>query len=255
MNLRNSILLLISVIFLCSCTQNSRTRQLEAEIESSNRQCPISLGANGALVSMEYDKGSNAVVMNYRLSRYYGDPAALARSSAEQKGKMADFLRRDENRRMLNLFVDAGASLSLSFLIGDATEPVVLTLSASELRTIANQTYERDNMRTRLSEIARAENETCPRSLAEGITATAVAVESEFLAYNITVPDSVVLATSAQQAAFRQALVANLDSARSDTATASTLRLLRNMDYGIRYRIFNPADSSTFVIDIKEDWR
>lgn len=250
MKFRLYCILLLSMVLACACSQNGASQRLEAEIEAANRQCPVSLGPNGYLTKLEYDKGSNTVTMSYRLNRYYADPAALANSSQEQRREMAAYLRKDENRPLLDLFVNAGASLALSFLIGDATEPVVLTLPASELRAIANQADERANLRVRLNEIAQTENAMCPSPLADGITATAVMVDNEFLTYEITVPDSVALATSAQQGAFRSKLIANIDSARTNSAVAPTLRLLHDMEYGIRYRIFNRADSLTFVIDI-----
>lgn len=235
---------------ISACSHNDATQRLQAEIDASNRQCPISLGPSGTLTAVTYNPDLNTVTMHYRMSRYYANPASLANSTPEQKREMAAYLRDEANRPLLNLFNDADASLALSFLIGDATEPVVLTLSSSELHDIAAEADNRTNLRVRLNEIAETENRLCPSTLAEGITATAVMLDDDFLTYEITVPDSVALATSAQQATFRGRLVENLDSAKTDASMAQTVSLLRNLEYGIRYRIFNPADSLTFVIDI-----
>lgn len=246
----SSLLILCVMVLLGSCSHNDATKRLQAEIEASNRQCPISLGASGHLASVTYDADVNVVTMHYRMNRYYANPDALANSTPEQKREMAAYLRKDENRGLLDLFNDANASLALSFLIGDATQPVVLTLSSAELQDIAADADNRTNLRVRLAEMAETENSLCPTPIADGITATAVMLDNEYLTYEIKVPDSVAFATSAQQAAFRGRLVANLDSAKTDPSMEPAVTLLRDLEYGIRYRIFNPADSLTFVIDI-----
>ncbi len=250
--MKKSLFLIVAVmtLFLGACSSNDAVKRLQAEIEASNRACPISLGAMGALTAVNYDTELNVVTMHYRMGRYAMKASAIANATTEQKREMAAYLRKDENRALLNLFNDANASLALSFLTTDATEPVVLTLSSAELHDIASEADRRDNLRVRLGEMAETENRLCPSEIGPGITATAVLLDGEFYTYEIKVPDSVALATSAQQAAFRSQLVANLDSASADASVAPTLSLLRDLEYGIRYRIFNPTDSLTFVIDI-----
>lgn len=242
------LLILFAAVALASCSHNDGRQRLQAEIEASNRQCPISLGANGALTAVTYDSNLNVVTMHYRMNRYYMNPEALAQSSPQQKREMAAYLREDDNRRLLDLFNDAGASLALSFIIGDATEPVVLTLSSNELRNIASDADHRTTLRQQLGRIAQTENALCPTDLGNGVTATAVLVDGKYLTYAVTVPDSVDLSTSASQARFRSALVAGIDSLKADPESAATLELLHNLEYGIRYSI--SADSLNFTIDI-----
>lgn len=243
-------ILIVLAVFGVSCSRQDARQRLMAEIEASNRLCPQSLGPSGSLRSVQYDQDINVVIMHYVMNPLLANRMTVAGADDSQKREMARYLRDPENRGLLDLFNEAGASLTLSFTFGTDSTPLVLTLSSDEIHAIAEQADSRENDRQEIQQIVESEDRLCPTDLGNGVTATAVTIESNFMTYTVTVPDSISLSTSEARDHFRTNIIAGLTQAVADTQTASTLRLLKSMEYGIRYRINSPADSITVLVDI-----
>lgn len=61
-----SILMLTSLFFY-SC--DSSKKELQAGIESANKECPMNLGMVGEISSMEFDEDEDEVIMTMTISK------------------------------------------------------------------------------------------------------------------------------------------------------------------------------------------
>lgn len=239
------IFVALVAVLLTACGGSDARKALRAEVEASNRACPVSLGASGRLVSVTYDPDINVVTMNYLMNEHYMQPEALDEATPEQRRAMAEYLQGDEGRSFLYLLDRADASLALSFVIGSA-EPKVINLPAREIHAMAAEIETIDAAKRTLAEMAAERNESCPFPLPFGLRADTVTVQDKYHTYIATAPDTLVLATSEQMRRLRLQL---LDNFKENAAASNLTDELAKAHYGLRYLI-HTADSATTTIDL-----
>lgn len=98
--------------------------------EQTNRTLPMDLGV-AIFKSMEYDRDSNMIVLNYIVDESDISMADVAATEDEQLDYMRAFLQNHENAEMLRAITEAGASLKL-FYRGDSTKTSIEYILPSE---------------------------------------------------------------------------------------------------------------------------
>lgn len=236
------------------CSNNEARNSLAAEVERSNASCPVSMGANGSLTSVVYDRNENVVTMSYLMNEHYMNPEAFDASEKYNKEAMAAYLQSDEGRSFLEMLAQADASICLSFMIG-TSGPHFVSLSSEEIDSVSAGIRTIDGARGQLSDLAEEDNNKCPIMLSAGLRTDSVTIQGRYLTYFVVVTDSLQLSTSEQIASTRADLKQSLIDARKEAGAARTLHLLKMAEYGIRYsiRLNNTVEPTTRVIDITPD--
>ena len=190
-NVFATLLLLVSVVFV-SCS--SAKKDLRAEVEAANKECPISAGIIGNLSSYEYDEANDEVIMKVSLSENL--PLKLSVLSQLKplikKSALSNFTKADDVIRLMKDIAKADAKLTIVYQAAGSSENLKVELSKQDVQNVAEGKIEQLTPKESVEITLVATNAQCPMQVDEVTELTSVSLDGNTFVYHYLVDEDQV---------------------------------------------------------------
>lgn len=249
--MKHIIIAACAIVAICtfSCT-NSGKAKLQAALEQVNSECPVDLGDEGIFERVRYDNDNNSAVFTYVINEDAVSISNLEAINREQKTFLGSFLRSEANRDLLNILVDADASLTYVLRGRTSGDSILVTLSPDELSNIASRSDENNSL-SQLESIVAITNHQCPSVVDDGLTLKSAVIVNDYITFDYEYDTSIITIPLENVAELREATKEILREELTTVTGQSQLKLMKECKIGTRY-IYTPTttDVSPIVISI-----
>lgn len=235
---RTAACALTAALVLVAC-EDGNVKKLKTDVAVAQASAPLEAGMMGAISSVSYDAGDNAVTFTFSPSPEGLDSAFVSTHAEAVMPVLQLALNRGPQAEVFSQMGQAGASAQISY----GSTPVI-GLSAETIKNmLANPITGRDAAVTELQGYAMAQTATCPRQLVPGIELTGVTVSETALCYEVRL-DGTVWKPSALPAAvpeLRHALWTDMKQRAAAAPSGRSLyRQLFDNSMGVDYVLAQP---------------
>lgn len=132
-----TLLLLASSFVFNSC--DSSKKELQANIEAANKECPIDLGIVGEISSMEFDEDEDEVVMTMTISKDMPlKISALNKlKNTLKRTMMGNWAKSESGIELMKEIAKADSKITLVMQTEDTNENIRIKVSKDEVKDLA----------------------------------------------------------------------------------------------------------------------
>lgn len=194
MKRRNLLALLLMAVMVCGllgCKAKMRETQLALEIKEADKECPISLGMVGDLLSVKYDEETKTVKLYLSLNDEV-DIDALKENSDLQLATLKLSFSDGDSRELVEMIYDAGATMEVVYKSASTGKTYTVELTRDDLKDILDYEYsDREMAELTLANSVRMENAKCPYKVDEGLEMVRVYDSGDNVVYVAEADESV----------------------------------------------------------------
>lgn len=243
-----TLLLLASSFVLNSC--DSSKKELQANIETANNECPIDLGMVGEISSMEFDEDEDEVVMTMTISKDMPlKISALNKlKNTLKRTMMGNWAKSESGIELMKEIAKADSKITLVMQTEDTNENIRIKVSKDEVKDLAEGKIDPISPRDLLEIFVTSTNAQCPMQIDEFTILSMVSLEGSIFVYNYSVDENSVSIDAIEQN--KAAIKANLKQALSapDPMMKQMISVCKEANTGISYRYVGDTSGSVCII-------
>lgn len=243
-----ALMLLISFAII-SC--DSAKKELKAEIEIANQDCPQDMGMIGQLTSIEYDEESDEVVMTLTISKDMPlNITALNKvKNMLKRAMLSAYAKSEASAKLMKDIARADSKFTVVFQTAETNETLKLHISKDEVEDIANGNIDPVSPRELLEINVASTNAQCPMKISDAMTMSSVSLEGNYFVYNYSVNEQYasVEAIEASQSEVRASIKQMLAS--DDPTIQRLVAICKEANTGAMFRYI--GDTSGYTCTIK----
>lgn len=243
-----TLLLLASSFVLNSC--DSSKKELQANIEAANKECPIDLGMVGEISSMEFDEDEDEVVMTMTISKDMPlKISALNKlKNTLKRTMMGNWAKSESGIELMKEIAKADSKITLVMQTEDTNENIRIKVSKDEVKDLAEGKIDPISPRDLLEIFVTSTNAQCPMQIDEFTILSMVSLEGSNFVYNYSVDENSVSIDAIEQN--KAAIKANLKQALSapDPMMKQMISVCKEANTGISYRYVGDTSGSVCII-------
>lgn len=241
----NLLLCLVMALTMASCAGDSA---LKMQIESGKKHCPMNLGMAGKLTSMNYDEKEKVVEFVISLNKQLANVEDLKQDPSSAKEAMRLALSKGDMHKLLEMMVDAGASLKVTYKNRGSKDEMVLDFPASELKDIYDNPMDETAInKMMLDNQVKSERKRLPYSIDRGLKVTDIQDNGTNLVYICEVDEN--LYEIDNMAEGKEELKKNMESMLKDRAMRKQAEILASLGKGFQYNYVGRPSGKTIVVE------
>lgn len=244
--------LVISFVIRCSRSGDDNVSFLKEAIEVSNSQCPLTLSSAGDIVGMDFDEQSKVVQIHCLANENLVDIDELKKNKSLVSKSMKLSLSKSTSQEMLNLVVNAGASLVMDLKGSESGKTVKFTFAADDLKALVNNPLPESEINKLLLENQIAiVNRDCPCPEENGVQMMQVYDEGPYVIYAYRIDEDVydLSAFKSVPIEIKKELLEGLDD-----PSIKCVQLMVTLGKGLIYRVCGSisGESADIIFDVDE---
>lgn len=240
----------VIALALTSCQTKGRLAEIA---EEATKQCPISMGMTGNIVSIEFD--GEDMVYNIDVDETFVNLDVLEANKEQSKtGALQVFVNPDESvREMVKELKSADAGLKMKFKGRTSGKTVECYLSIDDINAVLDNPQAAGNPDDLLMQSVNVTNAQCPMPLGNGLVMNRVEVEGDNVVYFYDTDEDIIsldqLEQNREQAmqSLRQELFTS-----SDPTVSQFLKLCKNARKNVVYRYCGSTSGNTVDFTISQ---
>ena len=249
--------LAVAILLIRGGCSNSATYKLKMAITELSCECPVDYGDGVMLDSVKYDEDRNEVYMLIVMNELYYDLESLKSDEAIMKNQVRLFFSKTENNKWLSDLVNAKAVLKFSCkgkMFGEETP--VFSFSLDEVKEMSQSNLSQAEInKLELENWLLVENNSCPKDMDNGMTATKVAQEGDKVVFYFQgVNKEGIKYFRANPEYIDTVKNSMLSGLAGDRIMQLEFRILTNNGLGVVYRHYDedPKDSLDIAFSVDE---
>ena len=241
----NFLMLLVMTLSLASCGGSDKV--LKAQIESGKKHCPMSLGMAGKLTSMAYDESNREVKFVITLNKQLTDIKDLQADPESARQAMRLALQKGNMKQLLELMVDADASLNITYKNRGSKDEFTLNFSAPELKEILdNPMSEEETNKLLLQNQINSEKRRLPYRIETGLNVVGIEDNGKSLVYKCEVDED--LYDIDEMGKGKDELKENMRKMMKDPAMRQQAEVLSSLNKGFEYDYIGKTSGKNVVV-------
>lgn len=242
-----TFLLFASFVFN-SC--DSSKKELQADIESANKECPMDLGMFGEISSMEFDEDEDEVIMTMTISKDMPlKISALNKlKNTLKRAMLGNWAKSDSGIELMKGIAKADSKITLVMQTEDTNENVKIKVTKDEVKDLAEGKIDPISPRDLLEIYVTSTNAQCPVQIDEFTILSTVSLEGSFFVYNYSINENSVSIDAIEEN--KVAIKANLKQALSapDPMMKQMISVCKEANTGISYRYVGDTSGNVCII-------
>lgn len=240
------IMLTLVCIGMTACGGNDAL--LKAQIESGKKHCPMNLGMAGKLSDMSYDSDKHEVKFVISLNKQISDVKDLQADPESARTAMRLALQKGNMKQLLEMMVDAEASLNITYKNRGSKDEFVLNFTAAELKDILdNPMSEKDTNKLLLQNQINSEKRRLPYKIEQGLYVSGIEDNGRALVYTCQVDED--LYDIDEMAASKEELKSNMRDMLKDRSMRQQAEVLSSLDKGFEYDYVGKTSGKKVVVE------
>ena len=224
--------MLLASMTLCSC--DSSKKELRANVESVNSECPIDLGMFGEISSMEFNEDEDDVVFTMTISKDMPIKISALNKlkNTLKRAMLGSWAESEDGIKMMKVIAKADSKITIVLQTEGTNQNVKIKVSKDEVRDLAEG---------KIDPIS-------PRDLLELTTLSSASLEGDNFVYNYSIDESSISMASIEEN--RESIKANLKQvlSGSDPTIKQMVSVCKNADTGILYRYVGDISGNVCII-------
>ena len=245
-----SILMLTSLFFY-SC--DSSKKELQAGIESANKECPMNLGMVGEISSMEFDEEEDEVIMTMTISKDMPlKISALNKlKNTLKRAMMGNWAKSATGLKLMEEIAKADSKITIVMRTENTDENIKIKISKDEVKDLAEGKIDPISPRDLLEIMVTSTNAQCPMQIDEVTILSSVSLEGTNVVYNYSLDEDVVTMDAIEQN--KTSIKSNLKQALSapDPTMKQMISACKEANTGISYRYVGNTTGNVCVIKFR----
>lgn len=242
-----TILMLTSLV-LYSC--DSSKKELQAGIESANKECPMDLGMIGEISSIEFDKDADEVIMTMTISKDMPlKMSALKKlKNTLKRAMMGNWAKSEDGLKLMDEIAKADSKMTIVMRTENTDENIKIKISKDEVKDLAEGKIDPISPRDLLEIMITSTNAQCPMQIDEVTILSSVSLEGTNVVYNYSLDEDVVTMDVIEQN--KISIKSNLKQALStpDPTMKQMIGVCKGANTGISYRYVGNTTGNVCVI-------
>ncbi|MDE5807897.1 MAG: hypothetical protein K2H76_07240 [Muribaculaceae bacterium] len=241
----NLLMLLVMTLSLASCGGSDKV--LKAQIESGKKHCPMSLGMAGKLTSMAYDESNREVKFVITLNKQLTDIKDLQADPESARQAMRLALQKGNMKHLLELMVDADASLNITYKNRGSKDEFTLNFSAPELKEILdNPMSEEETNKLLLQNQINSEKRRLPYRIENGLNVVGIEDNGKSLVYKCEVDED--LYDIDEMGKGKDEMKENMRKMMKDRSMRQQAEVLSSLNKGFEYDYIGKTSGKNVVV-------
>ena len=243
----NIVCLLLSVMVFTGCKQENAKARLQMEVEAANNDCPIDLGMLGQVTSFNYDEDENQMEMIFEINGETINLDVFKSNDDIARNMMKLSFSQEEQKEMVNVMVDAGASMAITYLNPLTWDSYTVIINPSEMKEIQkSKLSDTEVAQLILENNLLMENSSCPTLIDEGMYMISATDDGDYIIYSYQLDED--LYDMDDFKGNQDVLKEVLSSALSDPGMSTVFSTFIKAGKGIKYRYI--GETSGKYVDI-----
>lgn len=242
-----AFMLLASMTF-CSC--DSSKKELRANVESVNSECPIDLGMFGEISSMEFNEDEDEVVFTMTISKDMPIKISALNKlkNTLKRAMLGSWAESEDGIKMMKVIAKADSKITIVLQTEGTNQNVNIKVSKDEVRDLADGKIDPISPRDLLETYVTSTNAQCPMQVDELTTLSSASLEGDNFVYNYSIDESSISMASIEEN--RESIKANLKQvlSGSDPTIKQMVSVCKNADTGILYRYVGDISGNVCII-------
>lgn len=239
---------MLTSLVLYSC--DSSKKELQAGIESANKECPMDLGMIGKISSIEFDKDADEVIMTMTISKDMPlKISALNKlKNTLKRAMMGNWAKSEDGLKLIEEIAKADSKMTIVMRTENADENIKLKISKDEVKDLAEGKIDPISPRDLLEIMITSTNAQCPMQIDEVTILSSVSLEGTNVVYNYSLDEDVVTMDVIEQN--KISIKSNLKQALStpDPTMKQMISECKEANTGISYRYVGNTTGNVCVI-------
>lgn len=246
----NMLLLLVMCVTMAGCGGSDKV--LKEQIESGKKHCPMSLGMAGKLTTMSYDESKREVKFVITLNKQISDVKDLQQDPESARQAMRLALQKGNMKKLLEMMVDAEASLNITYKNRGSKDEFTLNFSAAELKEILdNPMSEEETNKLSLQNQINSEKKRLPYKIERGLNVVGIEDNGSSLVYKCEVDED--LYDIDEMANSKDELKENMRKMMKDPAMRQQAEVLSSLNKGFEYNYSGKSSGKNVVVAFTAD--
>lgn len=244
------LLLTLFCVVLTSCNPNDSL--LKAQIESGKKHCPMSLGMAGKLTDMDYDSDKHEVQFVITLNKQISDVKTLQEDPEAARRAMRLALQKGNMHQLLEMMVDAEASLDITYKNRGSKDKFNLNFTAAELKDILdNPMTEEETNAMLLKNQVDSERRRMPYTISRGLKVIDLQDNTDALVYVCEVDED--LYDIDEMGNSKEELKGNMRQLLKDPAMRQQAEVLSSLGKGFEYDYIGKTSGKKIMVAFTSD--
>lgn len=240
--------LMLSTMFLYSC--DSSKKELQVDIETINKECPIDLGMIGEISSMEFNEDADEVIITMTFSKEMPlNISALNKlKNTLKRAILGNYANSESANQLMENIAKADAKLTMVIQIEETNESLKIKISKDEIRDLAEGNIDPISPRDILEIMVTSTNAQCPAQIEEGMIMSSASLEGGNFVYNYSVDENIVSIEAIEQN--KRAVKANIKQLllSNDISMKQMVKICKEANTGIVYRYVGDVSGDVCII-------
>lgn len=247
---KNLFICLIAMLMtFTSCGES----KLQKMVESTNSECPISIGELGEATEISLEDGY--VVFTYAINEAYADIDALSENPETIKSGVVSALVQS-SKDMFKLMKEEHAGLKLKYIGKTSKKTFTMELSPEECVSILDSVEKgtSDSPLDILKNQIATTNVQCPMTVAEGMVIHELTLEGDYVVYYVNVDESMYDMEEMEANKYQSKIdIMSSLTDGSDPSVSHFIKSCTNADKGVAYKYIGSSSGKSFQINISKE--
>lgn len=242
-----NLLMVVMLAVMASACGGKNDAVLKAQIESGKKHCPMSLGMAGKLTSMSYDEDNKEVNFVITLNKNVTDVNDLKADPETSRTSMRLALSKGDMKKLLEMMVDAGASLDVTYKNRGSKDEFELKFTPEELKEILdNPMSEEEVNKLLLSNQVKSEKNRLPYTIDRGLKVTGIEDNGSSLVYTCEVDENLYEMPDMEK--MKDELKKDMRKMLRDRAMRKQAEILASLNKGFEYKYVGNKSGSIVTV-------
>lgn len=241
----NLLVLLVMCVAMAGCGGSDKV--LKAQIESGKKHCPMSLGMAGKLTSMAYDESNREVKFVISLNKQISNVKDLQQDPETARQAMRLALQKGNMKKLLEMMVDADASLNITYKNRGSKDEFTLNFTAPELKEILdNPMSEEETNKLMLQNQLKSEKNRLPYKIDRGLNVVGIEDNGNMLVYKCEVDED--LYDIDEMGNSKEELKENMRKMMKDRSMRQQAEILSSLNKGFEYDYVGKTSGKSVIV-------
>ena len=248
--MKKNLLLVTLVAFIASLVSCGESK-IEKMVDSLNNECPISMGVIGEITDVEYENGN--VVFNCSVNETLVNIDALNENPDLMKRNIKTVFNNPngETKELIDMLIEENSGIVYRYTGKESGKVTSITLSSADITDINNNSTEEYNPETALEDQVETANAQCPIIIADGMTTTHIAIEGDYVVYNVDVDESMysIKTLDSNKAQVKKNMIQEFNG-NSDPTIKLFINFCKEANKGVAYKYIGNSSGKICMIKI-----
>ena len=167
-------------------------KELRANVESVNSECPIDLGMFGEISSMEFNEDEDEVVFTMTISKDMPIKISALNKlkNTLKRAMLGSWAESEDGIKMMKEIAKADSKITIVMQTEGTNQNVKIKVSKDEVRDLADGKIDPISPRDLLEIYVTSTNAQCPMQVDELTTLSSASLEGDNFVYNYSIDES-----------------------------------------------------------------